>query len=69
MTDLNEYKQNPFELTKDLLEDMTLKQSFEMVDYIQNIAQVLANELKIHSENVKKISEFMQKGLEPKKVH
>lgn len=69
MTDLNEYRQKPFELTNDLLSDMTLNQSFELINYIQDIVQVRADELKIHMANAKKLSEFMQKGLETKKVH
>lgn len=68
MTDLNEYKQKPFELTEDSLSSMSLKDCFDLMNYIHDIAQVRQDEMKIHGINSKMISEFMQKSLEVKKV-
>jgi hypothetical protein len=58
--DINHYKNKPYELHDDQLKFMSITDAAELIKYIEAIAGVRSDELKIHSSNIIKIVDHLR---------
>lgn len=61
--DIENYKKNPYELTDEKINSMPLKDSMDVLKYIQDILTVRGDELRIHSSNATKIASYVRENL------
>ena len=61
--DSEDYKNKPYELTEERINSMPLKDSMDVLKYIQDILTVRGDELRIHSSNATKIASYVRKNL------
>lgn len=58
--DINHYKNQPYELQDAQLKLMSIQDAAELIKYIEAIAAVRSDELKIHSNNIMKVIGYLR---------
>lgn len=64
MTNLDKYKERPYPIDSDTLSSMTIKDSSDLIEHIHTVSKQHAEELKIHSDNLIKITEYFKSNFD-----
>lgn len=60
MTELDKYKQEPYEINDETLSSMPMKDTLELIDYIQKTSLEQITVLKIHNFNLLKLAKIIK---------
>lgn len=60
MTELDKYKQEPHEINDDTLSSLPMKDTLELIDYIQKTSLDQVSVLKIHNLNLLKLAKIIK---------
>jgi hypothetical protein len=64
MTELDKYKQEPYEISHDRLSSMSMTDTLELIDYIQKTSLAQVSVLKIHNLNLTKLAKIIKDSRE-----
>lgn len=65
MIGLDKYKKRPYPIDNETLSSMTIKDSSVLIEHIHTASKQHAEDLKIHSENLIKITEYLKSNFYP----
>lgn len=60
MTELDKYKQEPYEINDETLSSMPMKDTLELIDYIKETSLKEVSILKIHNLNLIKLAKIIK---------
>lgn len=60
MTELDKYKQEPYEINDDTLSSLPMKDTLELIDYIQKTSLEQITVLNIHNLNLIKLAKIIK---------
>ncbi|MGN6560745.1 MAG: hypothetical protein ACTHJ2_09500 [Candidatus Nitrosocosmicus sp.] len=64
MTNLDKYKERPYTIDNETLSSMTIKDTSAIIEHINTVSKQHAKDLKIHSDNLIKITEYLKNNFD-----